>query len=62
VRIRPKPAPCVNTDVNAFKKCDSTVERVQIMMRAAPVPWPRVQVTARGRVLTHHRVPRVSRF
>jgi hypothetical protein len=55
VRVRRKSAPPVNTDLNAFKKCDSTVERVQIMMRDDLVLWTGAQVTASGRVLAPHR-------
>ncbi len=29
VRVPPRHAPYVNIDLNAFKKCDSAVERVQ---------------------------------
>jgi hypothetical protein len=47
---------CVNIDLNAFKNYESTVEHVQMMMRAMPAPWTEVQATAGGRVLAPHRL------
>ena len=61
VRVRRKSAPLVNPDLNAFKKCDLTVERVQIMMRLELGSRTGVQVTASGRLLASHTIGRGSR-